>query len=247
MKIKNISAITITCLLILVSCTQGIVYDEVPESVYTELGLGSGLAKIRVRELFENKVWQVNYNDGQGQWLENYIGMTQISGGYEAGKDYTNNTGSDVTIMGKVVKPGEKMYVNNTLEEVADASAPEGKKYIVHMFSPTKARYTTPNKGHLFVESAFDKESVKPEMVDHVDGKSQSIILPVRQDALVIEFILANQSACSVEPVNGAPTLGTPSDYTKPQQYMVINTAYRPAGIPQYRRLYEIHVQLLEE
>ncbi len=247
MKIKNIVAITITCIIMMTGCTQGLVFDEVPESVYTELGLGSGLGKIRVRELFVDKVWQVNYNNGQGQWLDNYIGMTQISGGYEGGKDYTNKTGSDVTIMGKVVKAGEKMFVKNTLEEVADTSAPDGKKYIVHMFSPTLATYTTPNKGHLFVQSAFDKETVKPVMVNPIDGKSQSIILPVRQEALVIEFILADQSACTVEPFNGAPSLGTPSDYTKPQQYMVINTAYRPAGIPQYKRLYEIRVQLLKE
>lgn len=247
MKIKYITAITLTCLIMITGCTQGLVSDEVPESVYTELGLGSGLGKIRVRELFENKVWQVNHNNGQGQWLDKVIYMTQISQGYEGGRDYTNNTGSDVTIMGTVVKPGEKMYVKNTLEEVSDASAPDGKKYIVHMFSPTTVQYSTPNKGHLFVQSAFDKESVKPEMVNPVDGRSQSIILPVRQEALVVEFILANPSACRVEPVGGAPALGTPSDFTKPQQYMVINYANRPPGVPEYKRLYEIRVQLLKE
>lgn len=247
MKIRNIAAITLTCLLIVTSCTKGLVYDDVPESVYTDVDLGGGLAKIRVRELFVNKVWQVNHNNGQGQWLENYIGATQISQSYQDGKDYVNNTASDVTIMGKVVKPGETMYVKNTLEEVADTSAPDGKMYIIHLFSPTKATYKTPNKGHLFLESAFASESVKPTMVNPVDGKSESIILPVRQDALVIEFILSNQSACRVEPVGDAPALGTPSDYNTPQQYMVINTAYRPSGVPQAKRLYEVRVQLLVE
>ena len=246
MKIINIVAITLTCLL-LASCTKGLVYDEVPESVYLDVNLGSGLGKIRVRELFINKVWQVNYNNGQGQWLDKYIGASQISQSYQDGKDYVNNTGSDVTIMGEVVKPGETMYVKNTLEEVADTSAPDGKKYIIHMFSPAKATYTTPNKGHLFVESAFASESVKPTMVNPVDGKSQSIILPVRQEALVIEFILSNQSACRVEPVGDAPVLGTPADYSSPHQYMVVNTAYRPSGVPQTKRLYELKVQLLEE
>jgi len=52
--------------------------------------------------------------------------------------------------------------------------------------------------------------------------------------------------AARVEPVNGAPTLGTPGDFTKPQQYMVINTTFRPEGAPETRRLYEIQVQLLK-
>lgn len=246
MKIINIVAITLTCLL-LASCTKGLVYDDVPESVYTDVDLGSGLAKIRVRELFVNKVWQTNHNNGQGQWLEKYIGATQISQGYEGGKDYVNNTASAVTIMGKVVNPGEKMYVKNTLEEVADTSAPDGKKYIIHLFSPTTAKYTTPNKGHVFVESAFASESVKPTMVNPIDGKSESIILPVRQEALVVEFILSNQSANKVEPVGDAPKLGTPADFNTTHQYMVINTAYRPSGVPQTKRLYEVKVQLLEE
>lgn len=236
------------CMAALASCTSGIVYDEVPESVYSDVELGAGLAKIRVRELFTNKVWQVNHNDGKGQWLEEFLAQTQISQGYQDGKDYINNTGSDVTIMGQVLKPGEKMFVQNTLEEVADNSAPDGKKYIAYLFSPTKVTYSTPNKGHLFVESAFANESVKPIMVEEVvEGKFRSIILPVRQNALVIEFILANQYASSVEPINGAPALGTPGDYTKPQQYMVINTAFRPTDAPEYKRLYELRVQLLDE
>ena len=99
----------------------------------------------------------------------------------------------------------------------------------------------------MFVESAFSGDPVQPVMVDPVDGKSQSIILPVRQDALVVEFILANDSACRVDPVDGAPKLRTPGNYTLPQQYMVTNYAYRPDGVPQYKRLYEVQVQLLDE
>lgn len=247
MKIKNIFVAGMLCLAALSGCTNGIVYDEVPESVYSDVSLGSGLAKIRVRELFVNKVWQVNHNNGQGQWLENYIGQTLISEGYQNGKEYTNNTGSDVTIMGKVLKPGQAMFVQNKLEVVDDKSAPDGKKYIAYLFSPNKAQYSTPNKGHLFVESAFAKDPVKPVMVAPENGKSRSIILPVRQEALVVEFILSNLYACKVEPVNGAPQLGTPGDYTKPQQYMVINTAFRPKDAPEYSRLYEVRVQLLDE
>ena len=247
MKIKNIFLATIMCITTLGSCTSGIVYDEVPESVYSELGLGSGLAKIRVRELFNNKIWQVNHNDGKGQWLESYIGQTQISQAYQGGKEYTNNTGADITIMGKVLKVGETVLVKNEIEVVDDSSAPEGKRYIVHLFSETMAKYSTPNKGHLFVESAFAKDTAKPIMIEPVDGKSREIILPVRPEALVVEFILANDKACRVDPVNGAPALGTPTDFTKSHQYMVSNTAYRPDGAPEYSRLYEIKVQLLEE
>ncbi|MDE6179730.1 MAG: hypothetical protein K2G02_01075 [Phocaeicola sp.] len=248
MKIKSILTAATLCLTLLASCNSGIEYNEVPESVYSNVNLGSGLAKIRVRELFNNKVWQVNHNDGKGQWLENYLAQTQLSQDYQDGKDYTNNTGSAITIMGKTLNPGETMYVKNTLEVVDDSNAPDGKKYIAHLFSPTKATYSTPNKGHLFMESAFANEAIKPVFVDEVEkGKSQYIVYPVRQDALVIEFILEDPYACRVERVNGAPALGTPGDYTVPQQYMVINTAFRPKGAPEYRRLYEIRVQLLDE
>lgn len=247
MKIIKIFLATMFCITLLGSCTSGLVYGEVPESVYSEVGLGSGLAKIRVRELLTNKIWQVNHNDGKGQWLKEYIVQTQISQAYQDGKDYTNNTNADITIMGKVLKVGETMKVKNTIEEVDDSSAPDGKRYIIHLFSPTMVTYETPNKGHLFVESAFANDPLKPSLIDPVDGKSTKMILPVRQEALVVEFILANDKACKVEPVNGSPTLGTPTDFTKSHQYMVVNTAYRPDGAREYSRLYEIKVQLLEE
>ena len=64
---------------------------------------------------------------------------------------------------------------------------------------------------------------------------------------LVLEFIMADIYACKVEPVDGAPALGTPGDYTKPQKYLVTNTTFRPDGVPEYSRLYEIQVHLLDE
>jgi hypothetical protein len=245
MKIIKVFLATIFCVTLLGSCNSGIEYIPAPESVYSEVGLANGLAKIRVRELLVNKIWQVNHNDGKGQWLKEHIVQTQTSQGYQDGRDFINNTDADITIMGKVVKVGETMRVKNTIEEVEDSSAPGGKRYIAHIFSPAVALYETPNKGHLFVESAFENDPVKPLLIDPVDGKSTKMLLPVRQDALVVELILANEKACRVEPVNGAPTLGTPSDFTKPNQYMVINTSFRPDDVPEYRRLYEIKVQLL--
>lgn len=247
MKIKNILLALTLGLTTLSSCQSGIEWDEVPESVYSNLELGTGLVRNRPRELFTNKVWQVNHNNGKGQWLENYIAMSLLDA-FENGIEYTNNTGSNVTILNKVLAPGEKMLVKNTQEIVEDSAAPEGKKYIVHMFTFDKVKYHTPNKGHLFVKSAFDNETVKPiKFVEEVqEGMFRYVVMPIKQKEMVLEFIMSDTYAFKVEPVNGAPTLGTPSDYTKPQQYMVTNTAFRPKGVPEYKRLYEVQVHVLE-
>lgn len=249
MKIKTIFCVMSLFALVLSSCQSGIVYDEVPESVYSNVDLGAGYAKVRVRDLFHQKVWQVNHNNGKGQWLEEYLATAQIGDGYMNGQEYTNNTGKDVNILGETLKPGEKMMVKNKLEIVNDASAPEGKRYIVHIFAPTTVTYETPNKGHLFVKKAFEGEAVQPlEFIEEVqEGMYRQIVMAVRQEALVMEFIMSDLYACKVEPVDGAPKLGTPGDYTKPQKYLVTNTAYRPEGAPEYSRLYEIQVHLLEE
>lgn len=247
MKIKSILFAITLGITTLSGCQSGIVWDEVPESVYSNLEMGTGLVRNRPRELFTNKVWQVNHNNGKGQWLENYIAMTLLDV-FENGMEYTNNTGSNVTILEKVLAPGEKMSVKNTLEIVDDSSAPEGKKYIAHIFSFDKIKFHTPNKGHLFVKSAFDNEAVKPvAFVEEIqDGKFRYVVMPLKQKEMVLEFIMSDTYAFKVEPVNGAPKLGTPGDYTKPQQYMVINTAFRPEGVPEYKRLYEVQVHVLE-
>ena len=160
MKIKNILAIITFGLITLSGCQSGIVWDEVPESIYSELDLGSGYVKNRPRELFTNKVWQINYGL-EGQWLETFLAKAYLNS-FEQGMEYENTTGSAVTILDKTLNPGEKMIVKNTLETVDDSSAPEGKKYIIHVFSFDKVCYNTPNKGHAFIKSAFDSESVKP-------------------------------------------------------------------------------------
>lgn len=252
MKIKNILLAITLGLTTLSGCQSGIVWDEVPESVYSELDLGTGLVRNRPRELFVNKVWQINY--GKGQWLDNYIARSLLSS-FETGMEYVNNTGSNVTILNKTLAPGEKMEVKNTLEIVDDGSAPEGKKYIAHIFSFDKVGYHTPNKGHAFIQSAFDNETVKPyayfekiesEAIGAKEDMFRYVVMPVKQNEMVLEFIMEDLYACKVDPVNGAPQLGTPGDYTKPQQYMVTNTAIRPDGAPEYKRLYEVQVHLLE-
>lgn len=246
MKIKNLLFAFIFGITTLTSCQSGIVWDEVPESVYSNLELAGAMVRNRPRELFVNKVWQVNHNDGKGQWLENYLARS-VMDAIENGIEYTNNTGAPMTILNKTLAAGETMKVNNAKEIVDDSSAPEGKKHIIHVFTLDKVEYITPNKGHLFVKSAFDSESVKPTAYyeEVQDGMFRSVIMPVKINEMVLEFILDDQGACRVDPVNGAPKLGTPGDFTQPRQYLVTNTAIRPDGAPEYKRLYEIQVHVL--
>lgn len=246
MKIKNLLFAFIFGITALTSCQSGIVWDEVPESVYSNLELSGGFVRNRPRELFVNKVWQVNYNNGKGQWLENYLARSVVDA-IENGIEYTNNTGAPMSILNKTLAAGETMTVKNTMEIIDDSSAPEGKKYIIHVFTLDKVEYMTPNKGHLFVQSAFESESVKPYAYyeEVKEGMFRSVIMPVKMNEMVLEFILDDQGACRVDPVNNAPKLGIPGDFTQPRQYMVTNTAIRPDGAPEYKRLYEIQVHVL--
>lgn len=247
MKIKSLLFAFTLGITVLSGCQSGLVWDEVPESVYSNLKLSGAMVRNRPRELFVNKVWQVNHNNGKGQWLENYLARSVVDA-IENGIEYTNNTGATMTILDKTLAVGETMTVKNTMEIVDDSSAPEGKKYIIHVFTLDKVEYITPNKGHLFVQSAFGSESVKPDAYyeEIQEGMYRSVIMPVKMNEMALEFILDDQGACKVDPVNGAPSLGTPGDFTQPRQYMVTNTAIRPDGAPEYKRLYEIQVHVLK-
>lgn len=165
----------------------------------------------------------------------------------ENGIEYTNNTGASMMILNKSLAVGETMTVNNIKEIVDDSSAPEGEKHIIHVFLLDKVEYITPNKGHLFVKTAFDTENVKPSAYyeEVQEGMFRSVIMPVKINEMVLEFILDDQGACRVDPVNGAPKLGTPGDFSQPCQYLVTNTALRPDGASEYKRLYEIQVHVL--
>ncbi|MFV0583994.1 MAG: DUF5018-related domain-containing protein [Parabacteroides gordonii] len=246
MKIKNLLYTFILGVTTLTGCQSALVWDEVPESVYSNLELSGAMVRNRPRELFVKKVWQVNHNDGKGQWLDNYLARS-VMDAIENGIEYTNNTGAPITILDKTLSAGETMTVKNTKEIVDDSSAPEGKKHIIHVFTLDKVEYITPNKGHLFVQSAFDSESVKPNAYfeEVEEGKFRSVIMPVKINEMVLEFILDDQAAGKVEPVNGAPNLGVPGDFTQPRQYILTNTALRPDGAPEYKRLYEIQVHVL--
>lgn len=240
MKLKNIILAGFATLLFSTSCQKGLVYSDVPESVYNEVELGTGFCQAYGRELFEGKVYQVNYEK-----YTDILLTVSISDPYKNGGKYKNETSSDIVIMGTTLAPGEEMDVKNSIVEVADASAPEGKKYVLNIFVQGSAEYKTPNKGHLFDQSKFAGDAVQPEFIAIEGGKSQSIIMPIRQNDMIVAIILKDQRSCKVEPVGNAPVLGVPGDYTKPHQYMVTNTVRRPDGAPAKQRLYEIVLQLL--
>lgn len=243
MKLTNKLFIAMLGIAFFTSCQKGLVYDEVPTDVYEDVSLSTDLCKVETREIFTHKVYQVNYN----QWVENMLLVSNIGLDYRSNQEYTNNTGGNVTILGQIVKPGEKVMVKNILTTEDDASAPDGKVYVINVFASAKATYTTPNKGHLFVASEFQGEGVVPEFETQVEeGKYQQAILPADPTQLSVALLLNNSKACEIERVNDAPELGKPGDYSKPQRYMVVNITRRPDGKSAARRLYEIRVQLLK-
>ncbi|MDD4776955.1 MAG: hypothetical protein PHV53_01570 [Fermentimonas sp.] len=211
------------------SCEQGLVYEEAPETTYSQVE--ATRLDVRSRELFENQIYAVNW----GQWIENYIN-TQLIG--DTNGSWTNNTGSAVTLSnGQVVQPGEK--VTGSITEVSDAAGPDGKVYVMTAYVKDRSTYNTANKGFLFDGSKFTGDFA---LVNPVDNRSEKVTLPVRKNEIIAEIVLVNPFDCIVEPVNGAPELGKPGDFSEPHRYLVKNIAYLPAGVKQYTRLYEVRI-----
>ena len=222
------------------SCTNGIEYEEVPESIQNDVSLkGDKLAGVVARELFKGNVYQVAWNKYVDIILENSVGNK-----YHAGSTFENTTTQSVSIMGKEVAPGESLFVKNTMVTKYEQGAPEDSVYIVYTFADAKAIYTTPNAGHLFDESTFSTSPAKPTFLNPKDGKYQKVVLPTDIKRLVVNLYLNDEMACYVLPVDGAPILGNPADYSKPHRYIVENENDRP-GKGRRQRLYEIRVQLL--
>ena len=65
--------------------------------------------------------------------------VSNIGLDYRSNTEYINNTGSDVTILGEVIKPGEKIMVQNKLTTEDEASAPDGKLYVINVFATARA------------------------------------------------------------------------------------------------------------
>lgn len=188
-------------------CEAGLTYEEAPESYYSEVGVTE--FRLQSRELFEDKVYAVNWE----QWVENYLDTRQIS-----------------------------WECTTTTESNSDA--PGGTLYVLNVKANPRVTYQTPNKGYLFDGSKFSGDF---ELVDPTDNRSQKVTLPVKQNEVIGEIYLVNSYNCVVERVDNATELGKPGDFSKPQRYLVKNICYRPAGVEQYTRLYEVRVTFAEK
>lgn len=205
------------CGLSFTSCEADLTYEEVPESVYSEVGLSGTPFVLRSRAWFQNQIYAVNWK----QWADNYINTQQI--------DW-----------------------ETSMTQESNSDAPGGTLYVVNVKAKTKATFSTANKGYLFVGSKFNGtyEFVNPATTT-IEGKqettAQQVILPVNPAEVIGEINLVAQYDCVVERVNGAPELGVPADFTKPARYLVKNICYRPSGVPQATRLYEVRVTFVDQ
>ena len=129
-----------------------------------------------------------------------------------------------------------------TLSTESDASAPGGTLYVINVKANTRATFNTENKGFLFDGSKFSGDFQLGEEDPDNTGMSQWVNLPVKQNEVIGELVLVNPYDCVVERIDGASELGVPADFTKSNRYLVKNICYRPAGVDQYTRLYEVRV-----
>lgn len=220
------------------SCESGLTYMDVPESVYTETRVST--YTVKARELFEDKIYGVNWN----QWVPDYISTVVIGGSSEL--TWVNKTGQNYTLVdGTVVAPDEEVKLKGQIIEENNNEAPDGKLYVMQTYALSKVTYSTPNKGFVFDASKFsgDFELINPDE----NGRSQQVKLPVRPNEIIVEFSLVDANACDVEPVDNAPKLGVPGDFTTPRRYLVKNITRRPGGVPQAQRLYEVRVTFLPQ
>lgn len=228
--------------LLLTACEAGVVYEDVPESVYENVNLSADLATITSRELFQDKIYALAW----AQWIPNYLSVSTI-GNYQKEASYTNKGTSDVVILGQTVAPGATVKVQNKMTIVDDASAPEGKLYVLDLLADRNARYATANNNYVFDASKF---SGNFQLIDAkgdpvAQTRSVYIKMPVKEKEIVIALLQSDVNTCKVEPVNGAPKLGIPGDYTEPQKYLLTNITRRPDGQPAKKRMYEVRLHLL--
>lgn len=134
-----------------------------------------------------------------------------------------------------------------TLSEESNENAPGGILYVIHVKANTRVTYKTQNKGYLFDGNKFSGDFRLGEEDTDNAGMSQRINLPVRTNEVIGELILSDVYNCVVERVDGAPELGVPADFTKASRYLVKNICYRPAGVPQATRLYEVRITFVDQ
>lgn len=217
-------------------CKAGLTYEDAPESYYSEVGVST--FTIRSRHLFENQIWGINYN----KWVETALYTVVVGGGSEI--QWVNKTDTDYTLLdGTIVAPGDTVSLSGTKTDESDPNAPDGIVTVLHSYVLPEATYTTDNKGFVFDGSKFSGEF---ELVDPTDNQSQSVNLPINPSELICDFTLVDYAACTVEPQDDAPALGIPGDYTVSRRYLVRNNrTHRPAGVEEYRRLYEVRLTFL--
>ncbi len=225
------------------ACEADLTYEEAPESYYSQVGI-SGIT-ISAREWFVDQMYAVNWN----KWVDNYISTVTVGG--TGSFSWTNNTNAAITVNGKSVAPGETVTVTSSTTTESCSEAPDGTLYVYNMYVTDHAIYNTPNKGYLFDKNKFSGEF---QLLDHngtayvnaAGSQSRYVRMPIRKNELVGVITLVDRNNCTVEPVNGAPTLGEPGDFTaSAQRYLVKNICYLPAGVEQYQRLYEFRITYL--
>ena len=238
MKILNKLYTAALALLLFNSCQSGLEYDDVPESIYSDVNLAGGLCNVKSRELFQNQIYAVNWN----RWVENYIATVTI-GNYKTAKEWTNTTAEAVTVNGVSVAPGAKVKLANTLSTEDNASAPGGKLYIVNLYADAKATYKTANKGYMFDATRFSGDfKLLPPVTN---GRSEQVVLPVKKNEVIVEILLSQEYNCKVYPQDNAPEMGKPGDFTQPRRYLVVNESRLPAGVERAQRLYEVRITFL--
>ena len=221
-------------------CEADKVYEEAPESIYSQVGVTA--VTISARELFQDqKIYAVNWN----RWVDNYINTVTIGG--TAAFTYKNTSSSTVTLNdGKTVAPNEEVSIPaSSWKEESCAEAPGGKLRVFDIYVVDHATYSTANKGYVFVGSKFNGEY---ELVNPENDRSQQIILPVRKNELIAGLTVETEMNYNkkVEPVNGSPTLGVPGDLPKANlRYLVRNISFRPEGVPEAQAMYELRITFL--
>lgn len=231
------------------SCKADLTYEEADESQYTQVGVSA--VNVYARELFQDKMYAINWDN---KVVENY--MQTVTIGSTASFDYINTSGSVVTLNdGTQVQPGETVTVSSTRTEESLAEAPNGKLNVINIYAVDHAIYSSPNNGYVFATNLFngvtdysllDWDGSNKKYVDAAENQARYVSLPVRKNEVIGTITMATTNYdCKVEPVGNSPELGYPADFSKPQRYMVINLANRPAGVEQHKAMYEIRVTFL--
>ena len=247
-KIHNISVGMLLALsaLVATSCESGIEREPAPEEYYTDVDLYTTL--VYSRYLFTDCVYGKNYDRYTSYIAQTPLGPNSV--------DWTNNTGADYTVSvngeQQTIPNGQKVTIPNGTNNMStrdDASAPDGKVYVLTYYLLPKVTYSTANKGFLFDLNKY-KGSDKFTLVDgDENGRAEKVIGDVNPKQLVISLIPDSYQGTdmTLTPVNGAPALGVPGDFSQPRQYLLKNEYYRPDGVPQAQRLYEGQVVILPE